>query len=94
MWYLYSVEYYLARKEGILPFATAWMDPQGIALSEIGQRKKYCTVSLMWNLKSQTHTKSRTMVSSGQQVEEMERCWSNGANFQLQDKFGGSNTAQ
>ena len=40
MWYIYTMEYYLAvRKNEILPFATTWMELEGIMLSEISQRK-------------------------------------------------------
>ena len=35
-WYMYTVEYYSAVKRNkILPFATAWMDLEGIKLREI-----------------------------------------------------------
>ena len=40
MWYVYTMEYYSAIKEDeIVPFATTWMDLEGIMLSEISQRK-------------------------------------------------------
>ena len=40
MWYLYTMEYYsVIKKNEILPFATAWMELEGIVLSEISQRK-------------------------------------------------------
>ena len=40
MWCLYTMEYYSAiNKSEILPFATTWMEPEGIMLSEIRQRK-------------------------------------------------------
>ena len=40
MWYIYTMEYYLAiKKNEILPFATMWMEVEGIMLSEISQRK-------------------------------------------------------
>ena len=40
MWYIYTMEYYSAIKQnGILPFATAWIELEGIMLSEISQRK-------------------------------------------------------
>ena len=42
MWciYIYYLEYYLAiKKNEILPFATTWMELEGIMLSEISQRK-------------------------------------------------------
>ena len=40
MWYIYTMEYYSAiKKNEILPFATTWMEPESIMLSEISQRK-------------------------------------------------------
>ena len=40
MWYIYTMEYYSAiKKKQILPFATTWMELEGIMLSEISQRK-------------------------------------------------------
>ena len=40
MWYIYTMEYYSAiKKNEILPFATMWMELEGIMLSEISQRK-------------------------------------------------------
>ena len=40
MWYVYTMEYYSAiKKNEILPFATTWMELEGIMLSEISQRK-------------------------------------------------------
>ena len=41
MWYMYTVEYYLAIKNGILPFATTWMELEGIMLSKIRERQIY-----------------------------------------------------
>ena len=41
MWYIYTMEYYLAiQKNGILLFATMWMELEGIMLSEINQSEK------------------------------------------------------
>ena len=41
MWFIYTVEYYLAmRKSEIWPFATTWMELEGIMLSEISQAEK------------------------------------------------------
>ena len=38
--YIYTTEYYSAiKKNEILPFATIWMELEGIMLSEISQRK-------------------------------------------------------
>ena len=41
MWDIYTMEYYLAiKKNEILPFATTWMELEGIMLSEISQSEK------------------------------------------------------
>ena len=48
--YTHTLEYYSAiKKNEILPFATTWMDLEGIMLSEIGQteKDKYCMMSLI-----------------------------------------------
>ena len=37
MWFIYTMEYYLAIKNEILPFAPMWMDLVNITLSEISQ---------------------------------------------------------
>ena len=48
VWYVYTMEYYSAIKMNeILPFATTWMDLEGIMLIEISQieKGKYCMIS-------------------------------------------------
>ena len=41
MWYICTMEYYSAiRRKQILPFATTWMELEGIMLSEISQAEK------------------------------------------------------
>ena len=40
MWYIYTMQYYSAiKKKENLPFATTWMELDGVMLSEISQRK-------------------------------------------------------
>ena len=40
-WYIYTMEYYSAiKKNEILPFATTWMELEGMMLSEISQSEK------------------------------------------------------
>ena len=40
MWFIYTMEYYSAmRKNETLPFATTWMELEGITVSEISHRK-------------------------------------------------------
>ena len=50
LWYIYTVEYYAAERKSkllLLPFVTAWMEPESIMLSEISQvvKDKYHTIS-------------------------------------------------
>ena len=48
LWYIYTMEFYSAeRRKELLPFATAWMEPESIMLSEISQvvRDKYHMIS-------------------------------------------------
>ena len=48
MWYIYTMEYYLAiKKNEILPFATTWIEREDIMLSEISQRKTKIMTSLI-----------------------------------------------
>ena len=49
MWYIYTMEYYSAIKNEILPSAATWMDLEGTMLSEISQteKDKYCTIPLI-----------------------------------------------
>ena len=48
LWDIYTMEYYLAIKKNVLPFATVWMDLENIMLSEISQseKDKYQMISL------------------------------------------------
>ena len=58
--YMYTMEYYSAIKRlEILPFATTWMDFEGIMLSEISQTEKgkYLMISLICGI---THTHTHT----------------------------------
>ena len=51
------VEYYSAtKKNGILPFATTWMDLEVIKFSKISQtgKDKYSMLSHVWILKNET----------------------------------------
>ena len=50
LWYIYTMEYYLAvKKKVILPFVTSWMNLESILLSEISQSEKgkYHMISLI-----------------------------------------------
>ena len=51
--YVYTMECYSAiKKNEILPFATTWMDLEGIMLSEVSQteKHKYCMMSLIYGI--------------------------------------------
>ena len=51
--HIHIMEYYSAMKKNkIMPFATTWMDLEGIVLSEKSQRKKdkYCMISLIYGI--------------------------------------------
>ena len=54
---IYTTEYYSAIKENeILPFATTWMELDGITLSEITRRKTNpVCFTYIWNLKNKTN---------------------------------------
>ena len=50
MWHIYRTEYHSAiRRKQILPFATTWMELEGMMLSEISQEEKdnYQMISLI-----------------------------------------------
>ena len=48
LWYIYTMEFYAAERiKELIPYATAWMEPESIMLSEISQvvRDKYHMIS-------------------------------------------------
>ena len=48
----------LAKKSEILPFATTWMDLEGIVLSEISHTEMISyDLTYMWNLKNKANKK-------------------------------------
>ena len=55
---IWTMEYYSAvKKNEILPFATSWMDLEGIMLNEMSDRERQTLydITYMWNLKSATN---------------------------------------
>jgi len=51
-----KIKYYSAIKNEILPFATMWMDLEGIALSEISQKRQITYgFTHMWCLRNKTN---------------------------------------
>ena len=49
MWDIYTVEYYSAIKNDIMPFAATWMELENLILSEMSQKDKdkYHMISLI-----------------------------------------------
>ena len=59
MWYIYTMDYYSAiRRKQILPFATTWMELEGIMLSERSQaeKDKFQMISLICGVQQQRKT--------------------------------------
>ena len=53
MWFMYTMEYYSAiRNDKYPPFASTWIEPEGIMLSEISQleKDKNYMVSFIWGI--------------------------------------------
>ena len=51
MWFTYTMEYYSAiRNDKYPPFASTWMELEGIMLSEISQLEDIC-LSFIWRIK-------------------------------------------
>jgi hypothetical protein len=52
MWYLHTMEFYLATKNVILSFANKWIELESIILSEVNQaqKAKNCMFSLICSL--------------------------------------------
>ena len=57
---IYNGTHYSAiKKNEILPFATTWMDPEGIILSEISQEEIPHDFTHMWNLRNKRAKEKR-----------------------------------
>ena len=63
MVYIYTMEYHSAiKKNEILPFATTWMAPEGIMLSEIRERQISYDFTHMRTLRYKTDEHKRKEV--------------------------------
>ena len=50
MWYIYTMEYYsTTKRNGIMPFATTWMDLEIIIQSK-KEKDKYHIISLIYGI--------------------------------------------
>ena len=60
---MYSMDCHSAFKKEILPLAMAWMNPEGIMLTEISQTEthEYCVVSLIHGIIFKKVTNSETV---------------------------------
>uniref|UniRef100_A0A8D1T0I6 DUF1725 domain-containing protein n=1 Tax=Sus scrofa TaxID=9823 RepID=A0A8D1T0I6_PIG len=84
MWYIYTMEYYSARKKNeIMPFTATWIQLETLILSEVSQPEKASDISYdityMWNLRYDTNelmyrteTDSLTSVTYGYQRGKVE----------------------
>lgn len=65
----HTVEYYSVQTETVLPFATSWLDLEGILLSEISRRKEerhvFSLTGKLNNLNS--WEQSRSMLAGGRE---------------------------
>ena len=50
MWYMHTMEYRWALEKETLSFATTWVNPEGIMLSEVSQTQKDINKSHMISL--------------------------------------------
>ena len=56
MWCIYTMKYYTAIKNEILPFATTWMNLEDVVLNKISETERQILydITYMWNLKNKT----------------------------------------
>ena len=85
--YVYNGILFSHKKKEILPFATTWMKPKDIRLSEISQTEKdqYCVVSLTCRISKKKMSNSQIqsklvllgagVVERGEASRETERGW-------------------
>ena len=49
MWYIYTMEYYLAvKKNDIMPFVVKWIELETLMLSEVSQKEKEIPYDIMY----------------------------------------------
>ena len=70
---MYTMEYYSAiKKNEILPFATTWLDLEGIMLSEISwaERDKYYMLSLICGISKMKQVNEYNKTETDSQIEK------------------------
>ena len=51
MWYVYTMEYYLAiKRNNIGSFVVMWMNLEFVIQSEVSQKKKYCILTHIYGI--------------------------------------------
>ena len=75
--YIYTMEYYSATKKNeILPYATTWMEPESVMLTEIRKKPMSYNFTHLWDLRNQTNkqrAKMRQSQSKKQTLNHRER---------------------
>ena len=70
--YTYNVTSFSLKRKEILTYATTWMNPENIMLSEISQTQKgkYCMIPLTWGTKNSQIHRERKKKNGGQWLRE------------------------
>ena len=66
MWYIYTMEYFSAIKNEIMPIVATWMDLEIIILSEVRKKQIPYDITYMWNLKKSykwTYLQNRSRIT-------------------------------
>ena len=56
MWCTYTMGYYSAIKNEIMPVAATWMNLEIITVNEVRKKDKYHVLSFIYGIENMTHT--------------------------------------